>query len=248
MSSSDKTWHIVPPEEMRCIWMTAGIVSYQLCDREFECERCPLDAAIRNHMPRNTPARDENGKARSLDQEKLREDRLYSKNHCWTRRVGVDLVQVGIEPGLSEALLAPKAIVFPSTGQRVYRGQTSLWIVMDGGTLPVESPLDGVVRGTNHRLASQPHLLNSQPFDNGWLFELAAEESSLQEAGLMNREQADLKYGVDQDRFLASLQSAASGAHRSVGMTLADGGQRLQNVADMLGPGKYFALLRKAFC
>ena len=250
MSPSDKKWHVVPPEEQRCVWMTAGILSYQLCDRRFECDNCPLDAAIRNRLPRTTPACDESTSRNSMDagKEVLRDDRLYSRNHCWTKTIDAGLVRVGIEPGLSEALLAPKAIVFPSTGQRIHRGQTCLWIVMEGGTLPVDSPLDGVIRSTNHQLADQPYLLSRQPLDNGWLFELEAEAPVVGKAGLMNRDQADPKYGADQDRFLASLRNAASRDHQSVGPTLADGGQRLQNIADMLGPNRYFALLRKVFC
>jgi glycine cleavage system H lipoate-binding protein len=247
MSPSNKKWHIVPPDEMRCVWMTAGILSYQLCDREFECDSCPLDAGIRSHLPRK---RDENGgrKASFTDQQGLRDDRLYSQNHFWTKQISGNLIQVGIEPGLSAALLAPKAIVFPSVGQHIHRGQTCLWIVMEGGTLPVESPLDGIVTSTNHLLSNQPHLLSRKPFDKGWLFELESEAPSPVEAGLMSREQADSKYAVDQDRFLAYLQNAASGSQHSVGITLADGGLRLQNIADMLGPPKYFALLKKAFC
>ncbi len=246
----DKKLHIVPPGEMRCVWMTAGILSYQLCDREFDCERCPLDTAIRNHLPGTKASHvgKENGALCRTAQMGLREDLSYSRNHCWARRIGSGLVQVGIEQGLSEALLTPKAIVFPSPGQQIHRGQTSLWIVMEGGTLPVESPLDGIVRETNHELSNQPHLLNLQPFDNGWLFKLEVEDPSLHDAGLMNREQADSEYVADHDAFLASLQAAASTGYQTVGATLADGGQRLQSISDMLGPKKYFALLKKAFC
>jgi hypothetical protein len=31
-----------------CVWMQAGVVSYKLCDRRFDCERCPFDMAIRD--------------------------------------------------------------------------------------------------------------------------------------------------------------------------------------------------------
>lgn len=30
-----------------CIGMTAGLVSYRLCDREYDCDHCPFDAALR---------------------------------------------------------------------------------------------------------------------------------------------------------------------------------------------------------
>jgi len=31
----------------RCVWMTAGVVSYRLCNRAFDCDHCPLDRALR---------------------------------------------------------------------------------------------------------------------------------------------------------------------------------------------------------
>ncbi len=248
MDPSNKNWHIVPPDETRCVWKTAGVISYQLCDRELDCENCPLDIALRSRVPRPPVSPGNEARKAGSGREGLRDDRLYSANHCWAKRISSNLVQVGIEPGLGEALLAPKAIVFPSAGQRIYRGQTSLWIVMQGGTLPLECPLDGAVRSTNQRISGQPYLVSREPFDKGWLLELETETASLDEAGLMNKAQADPKYTADQDKFMTSLRDAASGGRHPVGITLADGGQRLQNIADVIGADKYFALLRKAFC
>ena len=31
----------------RCVWMLAGVVSYRLCNRAFDCDHCPLDRALR---------------------------------------------------------------------------------------------------------------------------------------------------------------------------------------------------------
>lgn len=31
----------------QCVWMQAGVVGYKLCDREFDCDQCPFDAALR---------------------------------------------------------------------------------------------------------------------------------------------------------------------------------------------------------
>lgn len=30
-----------------CVWMRAGLIRFWLCDRDFDCENCPLDAALR---------------------------------------------------------------------------------------------------------------------------------------------------------------------------------------------------------
>ncbi len=32
---------------LKCVWMLAGVVDYKLCDRDYECERCPFDRALR---------------------------------------------------------------------------------------------------------------------------------------------------------------------------------------------------------
>ena len=118
---------------------------------------------------------------------------------------------------------------------------------MEGGTLPIDSPLDGSVHETNHLLAAKPHLLSQQPFDEGWLCDLEVGSAAPEAEGLMTSEEAASKYAADQDAFLTSLQSALYGNRSQVGVTLADGGQQLQSIADMLGPAKYFHLVRKLF-
>ena len=34
-----------------CVWMSAGLVSFKLCDREGECEGCPFDRVMRGLAP-----------------------------------------------------------------------------------------------------------------------------------------------------------------------------------------------------
>ena len=33
--------------ELPCVWVSAGVLSYRPCDREYECEGCPLYLALR---------------------------------------------------------------------------------------------------------------------------------------------------------------------------------------------------------
>jgi len=245
MTAQSTKCHIIPPEEQRCIWMTAGILSYQLCDRQFDCDQCPLDTALRKRYPRPESLPHPDTMPHS-SKEGLRGDRSYSTNHCWVKEIHDNVVRVGIEPGLGVALLGPKTIVFPAEGQHVSRGQACLWIVMEGGTLPVASPFDGVVRDINRQLAEKPHLLGVHPLDHGWLFDVELADST-KRPELMTVEQACSNYSRDEAAFSSLLVNALEHGRRDVGITLADGGQHLQSVADMLGPDKYFALLRKVY-
>jgi hypothetical protein len=44
------------PPSIYCVWMDAGVVNYKLCDRGFDCERCPLDQAL-HRRPSARPAK-----------------------------------------------------------------------------------------------------------------------------------------------------------------------------------------------
>lgn len=41
----------LPSGDMPCVWMSAGLLSFKLCDRQGECETCPLDRALRGLEP-----------------------------------------------------------------------------------------------------------------------------------------------------------------------------------------------------
>lgn len=44
------------PEQ--CVWMQACVVGYKLCDREFDCDRCPFDAALSGEAVRDWRGRE----------------------------------------------------------------------------------------------------------------------------------------------------------------------------------------------
>ncbi len=247
--SPSKKHHIVPPDELCCVWMTAGILSYQLCDREFECDDCPLDGAMRKHFSHRAEAFEAESKPApsAAPPQVLREGCRYSSNHCWIRQENPNLLRIGLEPGLSRALLAPRAVVYPTRGQRIHKRQTCLWIVMEGGTLPFESPCDGIIRGTNRQLAENPRLIQSQPFEDGWLLELDVEDAASQMAESLDVEAVRPSYAASEGRFRELLDGALRKGQPSVGATLADGGQLLQNIADLLGPSRYFSIVRKVY-
>ena len=244
-----KRCFLIPPDEQLCIWMTAGLLSYQLCNRRLDCDNCAIDAVMHRRFPESRAAEEgeSNRLAPRVVQDIPEEDFQYSRNHWWARKTVSGKVRLGIESGLAQTLLAVKGIVFPSPHQRLSKGQACIWIVMDGGTLALESPLDGVVQSVNHDLIDKPHLLSLQPFDDGWLCEIEAEDVEAEAAGLLTAVDIRSKYSTDRTRFLASLAGATRSRRPPVGITIADGGEQLQNFADILGPIRYIALLRQHF-
>jgi glycine cleavage system H lipoate-binding protein len=234
--------HGLPAEQFRCVWMLAGVLSYQLCDREFDCDNCPLDAAMRKHF--QPPP--ESGK-RKATATKTSSGVVYSRNHCWMRKVATNTFRVGIEPRLAELLVSIKEIVLPPDGGQLERGKTCLWIVLDGGTFPLSAPFDGVVHATNPRLVEQPHELLLHPTTRGWMYELTVDSEKELSEQFMREIEAELAYKKDFDGFNTRLAETLHSLRPGVGPTLYDGGQKVAAIRDMIGSKRYFGILREIF-
>ncbi len=47
---------IVPPEKKKCVWMEAGVVSYKLCDNNYDCSTCSYDQGMQIKVSRQKEA------------------------------------------------------------------------------------------------------------------------------------------------------------------------------------------------
>lgn len=247
--SSDRKKHpLIPPEESRCVWMTAGILSYQLCEREFGCEQCPLDIALRQRFVNHQAVG--RRKASITDARTAEEQQvgvLYGRKHVWVRVQTEHSVRLGIEPGLASVVLSPHAVVLPVIGDQVIHNKVCAWIVMEGGTLPIVSPISGKVSATNSHLAENPHAVSLSPLGQGWLFEVSVERAVTEDADLLPVADAARAYAEDERRFQALLAAELTKGGAVVGKTLADGGEALGRICEMLGSTKYFRVLRSVF-
>jgi glycine cleavage system H lipoate-binding protein len=53
------SFKVVPPGKKKCIWMEAGVVSYKLCDNNYDCQTCSYDQGMQLKVSRervNLPA------------------------------------------------------------------------------------------------------------------------------------------------------------------------------------------------
>jgi glycine cleavage system H protein len=172
---------------------------------------------------------------------------VYSRNHCWIKKMTDNVVRVGIEPGFASLLLSPKAIVLPSIGETVRQDQSCCWIVMDGGTMPLDSPISGIVSITNSRLGEAPYELCANPCTSGWLFQIQCSQIEGEILYLLEKQEAETLYAKDVATFDTLVRNAFKKNNTPVGFTLPDGGQALSDISTMLGPRRYLELLREAF-
>jgi glycine cleavage system H protein len=165
----------------------------------------------------------------------------------WVSSHDDHVARLGLEPGFASVLVSPKAVVLPSIGEQIVRNKVCAWIVLDGGTLPIVSPISGKVCDSNAYLAENPHAICSSPLGQGWLFEIVIEGTVLHDNDLLPVAEAVRIYAEDERRFQTMLSTELTKGGADVGITLAEGGEALENLCEMLGPSKYFKLVRSVY-
>jgi glycine cleavage system H protein len=247
-SEPESVHPIVPQSEIRCVWMTAGVLSYQLCERKLDCEYCPLDRALRQtFIDQQSLHGQERVVIEPRSTEQPRRNMLYGRRHMWVSSHDDHVARLGLEPGFASVLVSPKAVVLPSIGEQIVRNKVCAWIVLDGGTLPIVSPISGKVCDSNAYLAENPHAICSSPLGQGWLFEIVIEGTVLHDNDLLPVAEAVRIYAEDERRFQTMLSTELTKGGADVGITLADGGEALENLCEMLGPSKYFKLVKTVY-
>ena len=105
-------------------------------------------------------------------------DLRYTAEHEWVRSVGEGLVRVGITSFAQEALGDVVYISVPKVGENVTAGDTCGEVESTKSVSDLYSPLSGEVSAVNDALDATPELVNSDPYGDGWIFELRLADAS----------------------------------------------------------------------
>ena len=108
----------------------------------------------------------------------------YTKSHEWVRQVQNGGVEVGITDHAQGALGDLVFVEVPDVGRALKAGEACAVVESVKAASDVYSPIGGKVTENNAALATQPELLNQDPYGAGWLFRLDAAGADLSK--LMN--------------------------------------------------------------
>ncbi|MGZ4476269.1 MAG: glycine cleavage system protein GcvH [Nocardioides sp.] len=115
------------------------------------------------------------------------EDLKYTSEHEWVRTPGetADAVRIGITDFAQDALGDIVYVSLPEVGADVESGAAVGELESTKSVSDVYAPLSGKVVARNETLDSSPELVNSDPYGDGWLFELVPADTDAV-AGLMD--------------------------------------------------------------
>ena len=112
-------------------------------------------------------------------------DLRYTPEHEWVKSTGEDTVRVGITAFAQEALGDVVYVSAPSIGDAVTAGDSCGEVESTKSVSDLYSPLSGEVVAVNDALDTTPELVNSDPYGDGWIFEVRVSDPATIE-GLMD--------------------------------------------------------------
>ncbi len=94
----------------------------------------------------------------------------YTNTHEWARVEPDGSVSVGISDFAQEALGDVVFIELPEVGTQVSSGSEIAVIESVKAASDIYSPVSGEILRVNEDLNDNPDLVNSEPYDSGWMF------------------------------------------------------------------------------
>lgn len=259
-----KRGRLIPEGELPCIWMDAGLISYKLCDYEYECESCPFDAEMRRSgrtsgMVAQAVQPIAVEERRQMADEVM-EECYYHSGHTWIKQEGSredtrPRLRIGVDNFAAKILPRIKGTISPHRKSAIHQGQVFCWIVCGSNTLPLLAPISGEVVAVNPKLSVRPNLINTDPHGEGWIISVAPSDLEREMGTLLTGEVAASWMARDWKKFerRASLLQwpidLSSKFHGGidVGTTLADGGERLEDLFDDVRLKRYMEFIIQFF-
>jgi glycine cleavage system H protein len=100
---------------------------------------------------------------------------LYSREHFWVRVEG-DLATVGLTDHGQEKLGEIVSLDLPETDSYVEWNEPFGSIEAAGATIDLIAPVSGVVINVNDDITDDAGIINSDPYDTGWLLVIEMED------------------------------------------------------------------------
>jgi glycine cleavage system H protein len=108
----------------------------------------------------------------------------YTAEHEWVRVDG-DTLRVGITSFAQEALGDVVYVSLPTVGDAVVAGDTCGEVESTKSVSDLYAPVSGEVTAVNGALDATPELVNSDPYGEGWMYELTVSDAGALD-GLMD--------------------------------------------------------------
>lgn len=109
-------------------------------------------------------------------------DLRYTAEHEWAAATDSGTIRFGITDYAQEQLGDIVFVSLPQAGAPVRAGEPVGEVESTKSVSDIYAPVDGTVVARNEALDSNPELLNSDPYGEGWMMEVRVEDATILES------------------------------------------------------------------
>ncbi|HET9261251.1 MAG TPA: glycine cleavage system protein GcvH [Acidimicrobiia bacterium] len=113
------------------------------------------------------------------------EDLLYTDEHEWIKRLDGSSARVGITDYAQDQLGDVVYVELPEVGKSVAKNDLMVEIESTKSVGEVYAPFAGTISAINDAVSASPELVNTSPYDDGWLVEMDI-DGEMPEEGLLD--------------------------------------------------------------
>jgi glycine cleavage system H lipoate-binding protein len=210
----------------KCVWMWAGLLTYRLCDRGYQCTGCPVEAVFH---PRDSVLGPEAqpkaiASVRSSGAEAAAPDRFHDSQHLWLRVLPEGRLQVGLDPMAARLLQPAESLELPRVGLRLRRGEPAATLGLQGRAVKFASPVTGDVLRVHQVPSSRLRFMLTRPYTRAWLLVMSVPRLERQLARYLFGRGVGLRLSQDWSRFQEECVGLAAGSNATAPI-LPDGGE-----------------------
>jgi glycine cleavage system H protein len=167
-------------------------------------------------------------------------ERLFHPGHSWAQIVDAQTVTVGIDDFTQRFLGTVEFVEVRPGGTMVQQGDALATLRHKGRQLAIVAPISGVLLETNPEVSARPGVVNSSPYEQGWLAKIRPAR--------LETEIRNLLRGAAAERWREALQAQmASWFAPKLGLVLQDGGEWVDNLSDLLSDDEWEKLAQTLF-
>ena len=108
-------------------------------------------------------------------------DVRYTSSHEWVRLEEDGTVTIGITDHAQDALGDIVFVELPEVDSEIAQGEASCVVESVKAASDIYMPITGEVIDTNQALVDEPEIINSSPYDDGWIFKIkSADEDDIE--------------------------------------------------------------------
>ena len=161
----------------------------------------------------------------------------YDKTHTWAFMEQDGIVKVGIDDFLQHITGNVTRIKMKKQGEKVKKGEQILTIIQNGKQLNLYAPISGTIREQNNILETNSSILNSSPYNDGWVYKIEP-TNWLRENQLLFMAEKQKQFIKNEFLRLKDFLVVALSADKDISsqLIMQDGGELREGILSNLGP------------